>query len=142
VAVDYFTKWVDAGALAKITAANVIKFFNGNVIARFGIPQLVVTENRSQFIDKMMHKLMQELPCLFRQSSYFFLLYRVVLNSKFISLRRLLVGFLVMVTRLTFGCMIDMVLILLTCSTSHSLNTIIWIPKSHISSQIIIGIFL
>jgi hypothetical protein len=50
VAVDYFTKWVDAGALAKITAANVIKFFNGNVIARFGIPQLVVTENRYHHI--------------------------------------------------------------------------------------------
>ncbi|XP_058767422.1 uncharacterized protein LOC131641112 [Vicia villosa] len=38
VAVDYFTKWIEAEALAKITAENVLRFYKRNVLARFGVP--------------------------------------------------------------------------------------------------------
>ncbi|KAK2410233.1 hypothetical protein QL285_045607 [Trifolium repens] len=53
VAVDYFTKWVEAEPLAKITAFNILRFFKRDVLARFGIPQVVVTDNGTQFTDKI-----------------------------------------------------------------------------------------
>jgi hypothetical protein len=52
VAVDYFTKWVEAEPLANITAFNILRFFKRDVLARFGIPQVVVTDNGTQFTDK------------------------------------------------------------------------------------------
>ncbi|GAU46629.1 hypothetical protein TSUD_284770 [Trifolium subterraneum] len=52
VAVDYFTKWIEAEPLAKIGASHVLRFFKRNVLARFGIPQVVVTDNGTQFTNK------------------------------------------------------------------------------------------
>ncbi|GAU51501.1 hypothetical protein TSUD_76100 [Trifolium subterraneum] len=52
VAVDYFTKWIEAEPLAKISASNILRFFKRNVLARFGIPQVVVTDNGTQFTNK------------------------------------------------------------------------------------------
>ncbi|CAJ2674684.1 unnamed protein product [Trifolium pratense] len=52
VAVDYFTKWVEAEPLSDITSFRVLRFFKRNVLARFGIPQVVVTDNGTQFTDK------------------------------------------------------------------------------------------
>nr|KYP73811.1 hypothetical protein KK1_006467 [Cajanus cajan] len=50
VAVDYFTKWIEACPLAKITAKNVQKFTWKNIICRFCIPHSHVTDNGRQFI--------------------------------------------------------------------------------------------
>jgi hypothetical protein len=52
VGVDYFTKWIEAEPLAKITAFNILRFFKRNILARFGIPHSVVTDNGTQFTDK------------------------------------------------------------------------------------------
>ncbi|KAK2456096.1 hypothetical protein QL285_003492 [Trifolium repens] len=52
VAVDYFTKWVEAEPLANITAFNILRFFKRDVLARFEIPQVVVTDNGTQFTDR------------------------------------------------------------------------------------------
>ncbi|GAU26993.1 hypothetical protein TSUD_290450 [Trifolium subterraneum] len=52
VAVDYFTKWIEAEPLAKIGAAHILRFFKRNLLARFGVPQVVVTDNGTQFTDK------------------------------------------------------------------------------------------
>ena len=52
VGVDYFTKWIEAEALAKITAQNILRFYKRNILARFGIPQAIVTDNGTQFTDK------------------------------------------------------------------------------------------
>nr|KYP63475.1 Transposon Ty3-I Gag-Pol polyprotein [Cajanus cajan] len=38
VAVDHFTKWIEAEAIAIISASNVQKFFWKNVVTRFGVP--------------------------------------------------------------------------------------------------------
>ena len=51
VAIDYFTKWIEAEALAKITAFNILRFYKRNVLARFGVPQALVTDNGTQFTD-------------------------------------------------------------------------------------------
>ncbi|GAU47643.1 hypothetical protein TSUD_238620 [Trifolium subterraneum] len=52
VAVDYFTKWIEAEPLAKIGASHILRFFKRNVLARFRIPQVVVTDNGTQFTNK------------------------------------------------------------------------------------------
>ncbi|CAL2228033.1 unnamed protein product [Prunus armeniaca] len=49
VVVDYFTKWVEAKALATITAARIEDFVWTNICCRFGIPYAIVTDNGRQF---------------------------------------------------------------------------------------------
>ncbi|CAL8993393.1 unnamed protein product [Prunus brigantina] len=46
VAVDYFTKWTEAKALATITAEH---FLWKNILCRFGLPNAIVTDNGKQF---------------------------------------------------------------------------------------------
>ena len=49
VAIDYFTKWIEAKPLAKITTKQIAHFFWENIICRYGIPRVLVTDNRTQF---------------------------------------------------------------------------------------------
>ncbi|XP_074356016.1 uncharacterized protein LOC141695686 [Apium graveolens] len=49
VAIDYFTKWIEAKALAKITTKQITQFFWENMICRYGIPCILVTDNTKQF---------------------------------------------------------------------------------------------
>ena len=49
VAIDYFTKWVEAKALITITTANVISFLWKNIICRFGLPRVIITDLGRQF---------------------------------------------------------------------------------------------
>jgi len=52
VTIDYSIKWIEVEPLAKITAKNVHRFFKRNILARFGVPTLVVSDNGTQFTDK------------------------------------------------------------------------------------------
>ena len=52
VAVDYFTKWIEAEPLATITAQNVQNFVWKNIVCRFGIPHSIVSDNGRKFIDQ------------------------------------------------------------------------------------------
>ena len=49
VGIDYFTKWVEAEPLAKITQQNVKNFVWKSIVCRFGIPRVLVSDNRRQF---------------------------------------------------------------------------------------------
>ena len=49
VVVDYFTKWVEAKALVRITKAKTIDFIKKSIIYRFGVPNAIVTDNGTQF---------------------------------------------------------------------------------------------
>ena len=49
VGIDYFTKWVEAEALANITEKNIRSFVWRNIICRFGIPRILVFDNGKQF---------------------------------------------------------------------------------------------
>uniref|UniRef100_A0A2N9J3I5 Integrase catalytic domain-containing protein n=1 Tax=Fagus sylvatica TaxID=28930 RepID=A0A2N9J3I5_FAGSY len=49
VAIDYFTKWVEAEPLATISEKNVKNFVWKGVICRFGIPRVLVSNNGRQF---------------------------------------------------------------------------------------------
>ncbi|VFQ99529.1 unnamed protein product [Cuscuta campestris] len=49
VAIDYFTKWIEAEALANITTQQCKKFVWKNIITRFGAPMNLITDNGPQF---------------------------------------------------------------------------------------------
>ena len=49
VGIDYFTKWVEAEALATITEKNIRSFVWRCIVCRFGIPRVLVSDNGRQF---------------------------------------------------------------------------------------------
>ncbi|XP_057540552.1 uncharacterized protein LOC130818402 [Amaranthus tricolor] len=52
VAIDYFTKYVEAEALSSITDKQVCQFLWRNIITRYGIPRVIITDNGRQFVSK------------------------------------------------------------------------------------------
>ena len=61
VAMDYFSKWVEAEAYASIKDKDVTKFIWNNIICRFGIPQAIIADNGPQFDSIAFRKLCSEL---------------------------------------------------------------------------------
>jgi len=55
VAVEYFSKWVEANALRDITAGALQKFFWQNIVCRFGVPKEVTIDNGKQFDFQRIH---------------------------------------------------------------------------------------
>ncbi|KAK0584519.1 hypothetical protein LWI29_014444 [Acer saccharum] len=49
IAIDYFTRWVEAKSLVQITEANTISFVKENIACRFGTPMAIITELGKQF---------------------------------------------------------------------------------------------
>ncbi|XP_021975209.1 protein NYNRIN-like [Helianthus annuus] len=49
VAIDYFTKWIEARPLAKITGEQMRRFVLDNIICRYGVPMELVSDNGVQF---------------------------------------------------------------------------------------------
>ena len=48
VAIDKFTKWIEAKPIATITAAKAKEFFQ-DIVVRFGVPNRIITDNSTQF---------------------------------------------------------------------------------------------
>ncbi|GJV51943.1 reverse transcriptase domain-containing protein [Tanacetum coccineum] len=51
VAIDYFTKWIEAKAVATITGNQVKRFVWDNIVCRFRLPGEIFSDNRKQFCD-------------------------------------------------------------------------------------------
>lgn len=51
VAIDYFTKWIEAEPLSTISGRTIQKFFWKNIICRFGIPHCLISYNGKQFAE-------------------------------------------------------------------------------------------
>jgi hypothetical protein len=49
MAVEYFSKWIEAKPLATITSATVHKFFWQNIVCRFYVPKAIIVDNETQF---------------------------------------------------------------------------------------------
>jgi hypothetical protein len=49
VAVEYFSRWIEAKPLATIMSAMVQKFYWQNIICRFGVPKAITVDNGAQF---------------------------------------------------------------------------------------------
>jgi hypothetical protein len=49
VAIDYFTKWVEAESYKVLTTVQVSQFIRKNIIYRYGVPQAFVSDNGTHF---------------------------------------------------------------------------------------------
>ena len=49
VALEYFTKWIEAKTLAKITSGTLISFMGQMIIYRFEDPSYIIVDNEKQF---------------------------------------------------------------------------------------------
>jgi hypothetical protein len=61
VAIDYFTKWAEVMLKFDNTGNTAALFIFNHVIARFGVPQSIVTDHSSHFRNFMMSKLTKKL---------------------------------------------------------------------------------
>jgi hypothetical protein len=61
VAVDYFTKWAEAMSTFDNTGKTAVLFIFNHIIARFGVPQAIVTDHGSHFRNFMMSELTKKL---------------------------------------------------------------------------------
>nr|XP_025678495.1 uncharacterized protein LOC112778389 [Arachis hypogaea] len=69
VAIDYFTKWIEAEPLASITATQCRKFLWRQIITRFGIPEIIISDNGTQFADTKFKEFLNGLRISHRFSS-------------------------------------------------------------------------
>ncbi|XP_023877204.1 uncharacterized protein LOC111989644 [Quercus suber] len=61
VAIDYFTKWVEAEVLANIRDVDVKKFVWKNIVTRFGVPNSLISDNGLQFNSRAFREFCREL---------------------------------------------------------------------------------
>ncbi|XP_037495140.1 protein NYNRIN-like, partial [Jatropha curcas] len=47
VAVDYFSRWIEAQSYKTLTAKHVARFIEQNIFCRYGVPHHIVTDNGS-----------------------------------------------------------------------------------------------
>ncbi|XP_074377049.1 uncharacterized protein LOC141718567 [Apium graveolens] len=59
VSIDYMTKWVEAKAMRTINWQDCIKFMD-NILMRFGIPRLLVSDNGPQFVGSEFESYLQD----------------------------------------------------------------------------------
>ncbi|XP_050916156.1 uncharacterized protein LOC127131270, partial [Lathyrus oleraceus] len=57
VAIDYFTKWVEAASYANVTKQVVARFLKKEIICRYGIPSRIITDNGTNLNNKTMKEL-------------------------------------------------------------------------------------
>ncbi|XP_052723844.1 uncharacterized protein LOC128193781 [Vigna angularis] len=60
VAIDYFTKWVEAVSYANVTRKVVTKFIKRELICRYGLPNKIITDNATNLNNRMMTELCEE----------------------------------------------------------------------------------
>ena len=60
VAIDYFTKWVEAVTFKSVTKKVVVDFVHANIICRFGIPKMIITDNAANLNSHLMQEVCQQ----------------------------------------------------------------------------------
>uniref|UniRef100_A0A2N9GNC8 Uncharacterized protein n=1 Tax=Fagus sylvatica TaxID=28930 RepID=A0A2N9GNC8_FAGSY len=60
VAIDYFTKWVEACSFKNVTQVAITRFVKNNIIYRYRMPEMLITDNASNLNNRMMDQLCQQ----------------------------------------------------------------------------------
>jgi hypothetical protein len=60
VAVDYFTKWVEAKPVMHVDEATTMKFIQDHVWCRFGLPRAMICDNGTNFVGGAMKRMLSE----------------------------------------------------------------------------------
>ena len=71
VANDYFTKWVEAASYKNVTKQVVTRFIKNEIICRYGTPNKLIIDNRSNINNKMMKEMWEEFKIQHHNSSPF-----------------------------------------------------------------------
>nr|CAN69270.1 hypothetical protein VITISV_025970 [Vitis vinifera] len=50
VAIDYFTKWVEAASYGRLTSSRVASFIRSHIICRYGVPHELISDRRVHFM--------------------------------------------------------------------------------------------
>jgi hypothetical protein len=58
VAVDNFTKWVEAKPIKKLDGSSTIKFFN-EIIVRYGVPHSIITDNGTKLRKRILRRILR-----------------------------------------------------------------------------------
>ncbi|XP_075082932.1 uncharacterized protein LOC142166936 [Nicotiana tabacum] len=69
VAIDYFTKWVEAVTFKFVTKKAVVDFVHSNIICRFGIPKVIITDNAANLNSHLMKEVCQLFKIMHRNST-------------------------------------------------------------------------
>ena len=69
VAIDYFTKWVEAVSYRSVTGKVIAKFIEKNIICRYGIPERIITDNGTNFNSKVVEDLCKKFKIKHHNSS-------------------------------------------------------------------------
>nr|XP_009780399.1 PREDICTED: uncharacterized protein K02A2.6-like [Nicotiana sylvestris] len=69
VAIDYFTKWVEAITLKAVTKKAVVNFVYSNIICCFGIPKTIITDNAANLNSHMMKEVCEQFKIEHRNST-------------------------------------------------------------------------
>ena len=69
VAIDYFTKWVEASSYASVTKGVVVRFLKRDIIARYGSPESIITDNGTNLNNKLMTETYRQFKIIHRNST-------------------------------------------------------------------------
>jgi hypothetical protein len=72
VAMDYFTKWMEAIPLKNVMHREVIHFILEHIVHRFGIPQTLTTDQGSSFMSHQVHEFAEYLKIKILSSSPYY----------------------------------------------------------------------
>jgi len=61
VAIEYFTKWIEAEPVAQVTVHKIQHFVWKNIVCHFEIPKWLVSDNGTQFASQQLGKLYTKL---------------------------------------------------------------------------------
>jgi IS30 family transposase len=71
LATDYFTKWVEAIPLKKVTSENMVEFVKEHIIYNFGIPHTITTDQGTQFTSSEFREFAESMGIKILNSSYY-----------------------------------------------------------------------
>jgi hypothetical protein len=69
VAIDYFTKWVEAASYRNVTAVVTEKFIRSNLITRYGVPHEIISDNGKNFVASRVEEYFSQLKIKHHRSS-------------------------------------------------------------------------
>nr|XP_025888393.1 uncharacterized protein K02A2.6-like [Solanum lycopersicum] len=69
VAIDYFTKWVEATYYKSVTKKVVVDFVRNNLICKFGVPKSIITDNGANLNSHLMKEICEQFKIIHRRST-------------------------------------------------------------------------
>ena len=69
MAINYFTKWVEAASYANVTKQVVVMFIKNQIICRYGVPSKIIIDNGSNLNNNMVEALCKDFKIAHHNSS-------------------------------------------------------------------------